>query len=502
MHTVGVRKNLEYILLVTSIFFLMFVFYTRIEPIMICDPDDWSYVGFIRNPFPIWGYWNPAKVFPETVEGIIGSFSAFVVYPICKDYIWAFTYTFGFVLSLMLAIYFVFVGLFCERMLSLDRKIAVKISFFSFCMHFLLFRQESETVSKLIFSASNLNCFMNYTVPFLINVLLGLWVIRNFVEDEDRDNLAAAFCCNDCHVQIKWGMILLVSYFAVFSNMASNIGFIAPCMYVVCSRLLGITLKKNKFEFWKFFRQNIFYLYVFFLEVICLLFEPNGGRASDLSVDWTSACADTLRDLWGVAKQGKITVWIIIGTTIFFEIVATLRKKTTQKERKVISILLFSIGLTWVYMFLLFSRIGENKIARSENVFTLLGYLLILFSFCLSSLIKRKQELCILLVFGCGLAFAYMLGGRYEQSMSYYKGNADVAYLTNKNIIEQFIVADQLGQDEFELHIPQSGLGYYPFSGNRIAGTLYNHKIVHNIHHPILVLENDEYFVVLDSAGE
>lgn len=47
------------------IFGATYIFYTQVEPIMVCDPDDWTYISSIRLPIPIWKNWNPSKVFPE-----------------------------------------------------------------------------------------------------------------------------------------------------------------------------------------------------------------------------------------------------------------------------------------------------------------------------------------------------------------------------------------------------------------------------------------------------
>lgn len=42
---------------------LLLIHYICIRPIMICDPDDWTYISYIRQAVPLWGAWNPAKIF-------------------------------------------------------------------------------------------------------------------------------------------------------------------------------------------------------------------------------------------------------------------------------------------------------------------------------------------------------------------------------------------------------------------------------------------------------
>lgn len=71
---------------------LLLIHYICIRPIMICDPDDWTYISYIRQAVPLWGAWNPAKIFPETIEGLLGDFAAFVIYPIVGKYGYAMSY--------------------------------------------------------------------------------------------------------------------------------------------------------------------------------------------------------------------------------------------------------------------------------------------------------------------------------------------------------------------------------------------------------------------------
>lgn len=71
-------KKHRYIVYGVVVFLFFYVFYTRVEPIMVSDPDDWTYIGYTRVPVPLWKNWNPAKVMPETLEGILGSVAAFL----------------------------------------------------------------------------------------------------------------------------------------------------------------------------------------------------------------------------------------------------------------------------------------------------------------------------------------------------------------------------------------------------------------------------------------
>ena len=48
-----------------SIFFFLFFWFFRLHPLIPFNGDDWTYLAYARLATPIWGDWNPAKVFPE-----------------------------------------------------------------------------------------------------------------------------------------------------------------------------------------------------------------------------------------------------------------------------------------------------------------------------------------------------------------------------------------------------------------------------------------------------
>lgn len=266
------KKHRVLLLYGVGIFLLMYIFYVNVEPIMINDPDDWTYIGHIRTPLPIWKHWNPAKVFPETFEGIFGAIAAFVIYPICGDYVMSFTYVFAFIVAMTIALYIVGLTFFCREVFNIKQISAIIATFITFCMHFLLFRQEYRIPSKFLFSASNLNCFMNYTVPMLLNTLLAIWIISCFVQENKKEDIFYVLNTGDNKVRYKVGGYLIVLYFAVFSNMASNIVFIAPCTYIVLCRMKNAFATDGVSGVLKidFLKRNSLFIYIFTMELICL----------------------------------------------------------------------------------------------------------------------------------------------------------------------------------------------------------------------------------------
>ena len=64
-NTISPNTNAKYNTSFAIIVFLFFfVFYSTIHPLIPIDLDDWSYIVKNRIFLPMWGAWNPAKVFP------------------------------------------------------------------------------------------------------------------------------------------------------------------------------------------------------------------------------------------------------------------------------------------------------------------------------------------------------------------------------------------------------------------------------------------------------
>lgn len=65
-----------------AIFAFLFVFFARVHPLMLFDTDDWQYISYSRHAVPIWGDWNPTRVFPETVMPLAGGGSGISCLPV------------------------------------------------------------------------------------------------------------------------------------------------------------------------------------------------------------------------------------------------------------------------------------------------------------------------------------------------------------------------------------------------------------------------------------
>ena len=87
------------------IFAFLFIWFSKIHALVVFDADDWSYLAYVRKTTPVWGEWNPAKVFPEVIFPFISTIAAWVLAPITRDYITAQTLMHAFVVSLSITMY-------------------------------------------------------------------------------------------------------------------------------------------------------------------------------------------------------------------------------------------------------------------------------------------------------------------------------------------------------------------------------------------------------------
>ena len=93
---------------IVNVFLFIFiaVFFTQISPLFLSDGDDWYFSGSIRLPWPMWGVFNPSKVFPEILEPLGGYIAAFMVYPLTGDYVASIAHTQSIIISAFIFVFF------------------------------------------------------------------------------------------------------------------------------------------------------------------------------------------------------------------------------------------------------------------------------------------------------------------------------------------------------------------------------------------------------------
>ena len=275
--------------------------------------------------------------------------------------------------------------LFRSKIFDATIQCSLACSLIAYFLHFL-FMLNRDTNNLFMLTASNLNCFLNYTIPVLFCFIVTLYFMQKFLFNINslflNENLNGERNCESWNYY-KIGTIAFVIYLAIFSNMVCNIIIIAPFIYMFSTTILK-QIKTDgikKVICLSNIKRYCFFIYSFLLELICLIFEYNGGRAQDLSFDADFAFGDIMIDvkyIWiNINKKIAITCVVAICYAILTYIYRKrkgIANNTDNTYIKALKIMLFSFGLTLIYMVLLYVRIGQHKLQRSENIFVIYAW--------------------------------------------------------------------------------------------------------------------------------
>ncbi len=457
---------------------LLLIHYICIRPIIICDPDDWTYISYIRQAVPLWGAWNPAKIFPETIEGLLGDFAAFVIYPIVGKWGYAMSYVFGIFLVICILIYVYAFSSMIRSVYELNVYQTCICSFMFLILHFLVLKS-SGVRDKYLLTATNANCFMNYLVPALFCSSLGFSFIKK------RMSMAQL-----ATTDFNKGIFFFLLYMAVFSNMASNIVLLAPIIYYFFADVFQLVKDASKSGkdriHYLFVGQGGLYSIVIVLEMICLVYESQGGRANDLEMNLREEAASMAVNLKMIINDdiNKGYLYCMMGVIVIAVTVWGAKKKAGEKIEarflNVFKLFTFCTILCSIYTIALFIRVGADKILRCENIMVMYMYFIVLSVMSLGYILRQMNKTIIAMPTACFILFinACIPGGGnvYKQS-----GTFNMPMYKNEQIIEsvigQFQEADKNNQTEIDLHYP-SKISLSDGFAQRISNTLYNHGII------------------------
>lgn len=281
------RDRVIRVAFVACVFAFLLLFFGRIHPLMMHDGDDWGYASYSRGGLPIWGYWNPIKVFPETALPVCAYLASYLVMPFVGDFSWSLTYVFAFVVSLAITIYVLMLMHWLGRCFKLPAFAGVMISALFVVLHFVVFRSQS-TDNVHLFYCWNVNTYFNYLLPGLINagLVLFLDVQRNGFLSDKRVGRQSVLC--------------LAVYLAVFSNLYASQILAIYCGVRLMMRLASALAKKEPLR--GAVKENVWLIVVLALWLVSMLFELSGGRAG--SMDSEAGYTRSSRARCGICLTG------------------------------------------------------------------------------------------------------------------------------------------------------------------------------------------------------
>jgi len=460
-----IERWFPFIVLV-SIFIFLYIFFSKIHPIVIFDQDDWDYISNYRKPFPLWGAWNPTRVLPEILMPLAGYFAAYIVTPLVGDYVLAVTITSALIVAFGISSYYLIFKVFLTETWNINCIQIILVSLFFILAHFGLFRSLNEN-NAYMFWANDLTCYYFYLIPSLINAGLVLYLMKtkNF------------FACFQTMSNLKKGTIGLMFYLALFSNLFSS-----GILGVYCIVKLVISRNTSNWQEVKFYRI------IFGLWIFVLLFEANGKDAAKVGGAYSYLhlpLGDTFSAFLGLARTMDwsyvgLLVICLVGSIWVYKCVK-LHDEVENTYKTIMSEISFCLILMFIFLLLLCAKVTPSYAGRGDVTFGFFFYVLLLIFNAGSYLLRRTSNANILLPF---VLLVFVVIGTNpcspfkESNYSPYECMA-----VSRNFISQARESEGKGQHIFVLKVPKGSADLnwpHPpsYFGNILARTLSAHGLV------------------------
>lgn len=462
---------------ITNLLIVAFLigFFTKVSPLIVYNCDDWIYLGNIRLPIPIWGGWNPTRVFFETFMPIVGRIAGYIVYPLIGDYVYSVTCVSAIVLSALITV--MCICMYKVLTYRLNRisihALAMEVIFLS--LFFLIFRTRSQ--SNYMFCAEDLCCVFNYTMPGILNAIVVLYMAR-------YKKFSLEF--KDFSWQKKI-LFLILLYFALLSNIFHSIITVSYCSAVI--------LLNARNDVRKAIKENVLQVVIVFLWLFVLLFEKSGGRADDIGHGFDSVKA---------LLQFKV---ILLATSVPFKLLALLSvgfiacrmiQNAINKHRIEPLYIVLGLSLVIITVFLLLLNSIVGYMSRVDATWGIWFFLIVICTLALDEILYSVENKMIIvpivvLVF---IVCSYYPDGKFMISSSRNR-NYDLCYMTSTYYADNIVETDKNGLQTVEIAIPEveiddvTNLTFYRGFGDIVSNTLYLNGV---IDHKVEVIE------VIDSS--
>lgn len=473
-------KKLYHRLFYVLIFAFLFVWFSKIHALVVFDADDWSYLAYVRKTTPVWGEWNPAKVFPEVVFPFFSTVAAYLLMPLTKDYITAQTIMHACVVSLAITGYLWCFSCLLRRSFSLSRLTASLLTALFLIFHFLALRSE-ESGNQYLFYCVDLNCYYNYLLPSLLNASLVLCLTAN--EKLQMFLTGGAPAARGC--------FYVVVYLAIFSNLPAS-GILAAWAGSV---LLLELLRRWKQKNWAgFLSGSAFPIGVLIAWLVSAVFELSGGRAAaaggDTSIVYRVylSCKNLVRVLLNCNPVFLLCVLgIVLAPCVALFLTRKNRGPREQRLAAICGTMLIAFAAYGVYLVLLCAAVNPGSIHRSENLFGAFFYGKTIVMLLLAYLVSRYPKILLVLP----LLLFFLVSDVDTRDQTFLESNfagvrPSVCGEISRNLIAQLQEADQMGLSEAVLRVPvyvsdPETQDNWPHSLNlieRLPDTLYAHGLI------------------------
>lgn len=197
---------------------VMLLFFGRLHPLVPFDLDDWQYMSHIRAAYPLWGDWNPTRVFPEVFIPLSSVIGVAVVQPFVGDYLESLILVNALLISGFITLYVTTTKWFFEQKFGLQPWASTLLSWVVLLLHFMLFRV-NQSGNFFAFFCDDVCCYYYYIIPATLSLSLMMWLL---VRDAEGSYWRWQ--------TFSWrkALLLLSLYLCLFSNLYVSI---LPAMF-------------------------------------------------------------------------------------------------------------------------------------------------------------------------------------------------------------------------------------------------------------------------------
>jgi hypothetical protein len=469
------KNCIELVIFGLGVFFFLALFFVKLHPMIIFDTDDWLYIYYQRRALPLWGNWNPARVFPEVLMSFFSLVGTSLFYPGIGSYIDALTLTHGLVVSAFILTYVLeFVLLIRERFhAGTERSIVIGCLFLLF--HFLIFRKFYSDNGHLFFS-SNVTCYYYYLLPNVFNCTLVMHFMR-------KDVVKEWWKPTDL---IRKGITVLMVYFAIFSNLFSSVILTAYVGTMLLWELVS-KCRAHSFKLITYIRENSVRLIVVLAWLISQIFEMNGGRADSVGGgSLLSGIVSAAKFLWQwIYKINYAFAFFALAVFVLYVIavVQNRKNKTEQTYLPEISKLFLALALTAMYLILLCAKVSSGYIQRYDEFLAFAFWGLLILGICMNYVLEQYKNLMMLVpLLIVILVCETNTSGNTFKDVNFAGLPHEVCAAIDEDIVNQFMEADRSGATEFTLYVPDFGSSdNWPiatYAGERFSEALYKHGVI------------------------
>lgn len=454
-----------------SLFFIfLFIFFTQIHPLVPFDSDDWEYLVTDRGFLPSLRNWNPSKVLPECLHAIVGFIAAFILNPIIHDYVTSIICTHSIVVSLFIIIYLLSAQNLIEWKFNISRICSHIIIIIFFILHFLILCTQTAN-NEYLFYSHDCTCYYHYIIPSLLCAALVMWLLTYNV--------------NKIKQTYKISILAIVTYFALFSSLYSNIILV---VFIGCQLLTNLISQfyHKQLKVSKFFKQHVYHFTVLALWFVVLWYEGNGRRGNSYGLLHAPLFLFIKQTILVFFHTRLNIKFVLLSVALLF----VLRIYTCKKEKckwyyigKEQVILIASMILSTIYLILLSSRVDISYILRSDVIFSYAFFLLLLiilgYSYLCSN-IKLIRVISPFVIFV--LFFEINSNNQVFKDVQHEHGlNAQKCLSISKDLVHQVVLSDVAGKDTLVLNVPrfkeEDNWPLSIYTSENFGITLYKHGI-------------------------